>query len=78
MLITWVDEGSPAEDAGVQVGDVIVTVNGEPVDDLEEARRALFGVRVGDTLDLEVLRKGETHRFKLLMEDLSTRERSTR
>ena len=58
MLITYVDEGSPAEEAGIEVGDVIVAVNGEPVNDIEEARRALFGVQVGDTLELDCLAAG--------------------
>jgi serine protease Do len=72
VLVNDVDSGSPAEDAGVRVGDVIVAVNGEPVRDFEEARRALFGVQVGDRLQLDVLRKGEAHRFDLVMKELAS------
>jgi len=69
VLVSYVDEGSPAEEAGVQTGDVIVSVNGERVEGIEEARRALFGVQVGDTLDLAVVRKGEMIGFRLTMRE---------
>jgi len=69
VLITYVDEGSPAEEVGIRVGDVIIAVNGEHAGDIEEARRALFGVQVGDTLVLDVIRQGESHRFHLVMRE---------
>ena len=75
VLINYVDEGSPAEEAGIEVGDVITAVNDEVVVDIEEARRALFGVQVGDTLDLEVLRSGELLSFRLTMKELVPRRR---
>jgi len=75
VLVTYVDEGSPAAEAGMEVWDVIVRVNGEPVRGVEEARRALFGVRVGDRLRLEVLRKGEKLRFELVLKEYASRRR---
>ncbi len=78
VLITYVDEGSPAEEAGIEVGDVITAVNGEVVGDIEEARRALFGVQVGDTLDLEILRSDEVLSFRLTMKELVPRRREPR
>ena len=69
VLITYVDQGSPAEEVGIRVGDVIIAVNGERAGDIEQARRALFGVQVGDTLVLDVIRQGETLRFHLVMRE---------
>ncbi|MBN1826154.1 MAG: trypsin-like peptidase domain-containing protein [Candidatus Eisenbacteria bacterium] len=69
VLVSYVDEGSPAQETGIQVGDVIIAVNGERVVGIEEARRALFGVQVGDTLDLAVVRKGEMMGFRLTMRE---------
>jgi serine protease Do len=74
LLVTDVEEGSPAAEAGVQVWDVIDAVNDAPVSDYEEARRALFGVRVGDTLRLDVTRKGERLRLELVMRELAPRK----
>ncbi len=73
LLVTDVEPGSPAAEAGVQMWDVVVSVNGGPVNDYEEARRALFGVRVGDTLRLDVIRKGEVHELELVMKELVPR-----
>ncbi|MFH1680088.1 MAG: trypsin-like peptidase domain-containing protein [Candidatus Eisenbacteria bacterium] len=75
VLVTYVDEGSPAEEAGMEVWDVIIGVNGEPVGGVVEARRALFGVRVGDRLRLEVLRKGDRLDLELLMKEVVSRRR---
>jgi serine protease Do len=78
ILITAVDVGSPAEEAGIQVGDVIITVNGERVSDIETARRSLYGVQVGDILRLGVLRDGGEREFELVMRELERPERNIR
>lgn len=78
VLINYVDEGSPAEMAGIEVGDVILSVNGEHAAGIEEARRSLFGVQVGDVLDLVVVRDGEELRFSLVMTELENSRRNRR
>ncbi|MBI5666754.1 MAG: PDZ domain-containing protein [Chloroflexi bacterium] len=51
--------GSPAEDAGLQVGDVITAIGGEAVT-AETARDVLAQHAVGDTVTLDVQRGDET------------------
>ncbi|MDP2328289.1 MAG: PDZ domain-containing protein [Dehalococcoidia bacterium] len=58
LAVTAVAEGSAAEDAGVQVGDRIVKVAGEPVADLAAVRAAIAAVEPGATYDLTVERDG--------------------
>jgi len=58
VLIARVDSGSPAEKSGLERGDVIVAVNGERVRNFESARRAIFGSRVGDVIEFEIIREG--------------------
>lgn len=58
LAVTAVTEGSAAEDAGVQVGDRIVKVAGEPVADLAAVRAAIAAVEPGATYDLTVERDG--------------------
>lgn len=54
-LVSKIISGSPAEDAGIEVGDLIVAVDGEPVEDAGDIREALHG-KEGETFDVEVIR----------------------
>ena len=49
---------SSAQYAGVEIGDVIVNVDGSSIDDVEDLREALKFVKVGDTVNVTVLRDG--------------------
>jgi Do/DeqQ family serine protease len=58
-LVSRVVEGSPAEKAGVRVGDVITAVNGQPVKSNSELRNAIGLLRVGDSIDIGLVRDGK-------------------
>ncbi len=49
-----VTDGSPAEDAGLEPGDVVVEVEGEAIDSGDELRRAVAEHQPGDELELTV------------------------
>ncbi|MGI8888829.1 MAG: S1C family serine protease [Nocardioidaceae bacterium] len=55
-----VTAGSPAEDAGIQSGDVIREINGEVVDDGVELIVSIRSFEPGDTVSLSVQRDGAT------------------
>jgi S1-C subfamily serine protease len=59
-LVQAVDEGSAAAEAGIQAGDVITAVNGEPVDAERTLRDRMIAYEAGDTVTLSILRDGET------------------
>jgi S1-C subfamily serine protease len=56
LLVTHVEPKAPAALAGVMVGDVIISFNGEPVQDMREILHRLRASRIGDTISLAVLR----------------------
>jgi serine protease Do len=58
LFIDRIFEDSPAEAAGLEVGDIIVEVNGIMVRNVKQANRSIFGLRVGDKLNLVILRNG--------------------
>ena len=58
LLVLWIEEGGPAEKAGLLVGDILVAVSGQPVGDPDDLFAALNGDTVGKTIALEVLRGG--------------------
>jgi S1-C subfamily serine protease len=58
-IITKVDPGSPADLAGLKVGDVVTGVTGTPVRDTSHLRSRLGLFWVGDTAELTVTRNGK-------------------
>jgi S1-C subfamily serine protease len=58
LLVTHVEPKAPAAQAGVMVGDVIVSFNGKPVQGVREILHLLRALRIGDTISLSVLRGG--------------------
>jgi serine protease DegS len=58
MLIGSVINDGPAANAGLQHGDIVVAINGEPVAGTNEAMKAISGVQPGTTIKLSGLRKG--------------------
>jgi len=52
-------DDSPAKRAGIEVGDVIIGVNGQPVDHVSALQRAIRGFKPGQTVSLDVMRFGD-------------------
>ena len=59
VVIESVVEGSPAEKAGVQKGDVIVAVNDQAVAAPQELTRRIVGTAPGTRVELSLVRKGK-------------------
>ncbi len=58
LLVSGIDEGSPAARAGIRLEDIIRAVNDEPVSTVEEGLRMIYGAQVGDRLKLTIERGG--------------------
>jgi len=54
---------SPAEKAGLEIGDIIITADGKPVDQVSTLQRIIRGRKPGDVVDLEVMRFGQKKTF---------------
>lgn len=61
--ISSVAPGSPAEQAGFRVGDVLVAFNGVPVKDKERIKAAKAGIGVGSQVTYTVARAGAEQRL---------------
>ncbi|MBK9259855.1 MAG: trypsin-like peptidase domain-containing protein [Polyangiaceae bacterium] len=57
-LVSQVQEGSPAEKAGIRVGDIIVRVDGTKTADSREVQQAVLARKVGEKIDVTVWRDG--------------------
>ncbi len=59
VLINAVRENSPVHRAGILVGDVITSLNGKDVDNVESLRFRLATLSVGESTVFKIIRKGE-------------------
>lgn len=58
-IVADLSPGGPSQRAGVQVGDVVVSVNGATVKSSSDLTRQVARVRAGENLRLEVIRDGK-------------------
>jgi S1-C subfamily serine protease len=58
LLVVEIAAGSPAERGGVLLGDLVIALDGQPVDDAESLQALLVGERVGRSVPVEVIRGG--------------------
>ena len=66
LVVASTYDGCPADRAGVEVGDLIVEVAGEPIDGLAELFRKVWGIGpAGSDIPLTIVRDGEPRRVVL-------------
>jgi S1-C subfamily serine protease len=67
--VSGVVSGGPAESAGLRRGDLLVTVDGQPVHDLRQLYRALWKKGPGETVGMQVLRDEAIHVIEVVAGD---------
>src|ERR671912_2097795 len=65
LLVVGVEEGSPAGRGGLIIGDILVTLDGQPVEDTEDLLVLLTGDRVGQEVPVKVVRGGELQELRV-------------
>jgi serine protease Do/serine protease DegQ len=68
-VVADVTKGSPAEQAGVRVGDIILSVNDRPITSSAEVRNRVGLLRIGEQVNLQVLRGGQPTRISALIQE---------
>ncbi|HEX6533344.1 MAG TPA: trypsin-like peptidase domain-containing protein [Gemmatimonadaceae bacterium] len=63
---------SPAKQAGLQPGDIILAVNGKPIDRVSTLQRLLLGYQPGETITVDVMRFGQKHTAKVKLGEAPT------
>lgn len=56
LLIIKVEESSPAQSGGLMIGDILVTLDGNAINDTEDLPVLLTGERAGKTVPVQVIR----------------------
>jgi serine protease Do len=70
-LVTDVFKKSPAEEAGLQRGDIILEVSKKEVSDVETLRNIVAQSKVGSAVKMQVLRDKKTISLEAIVEELS-------
>jgi len=71
-LVSQVIDGSAADKAGIKAGDVITAVNGKPVKDAGALRNTIGLLRIGDKVDISLMRDGKPRRVTAVIGERDT------
>lgn len=63
-------DNSPAKVAGIEVGDLIVTIDGKPIERVSSLQRIVRTHRIGDVIPVEVMRYGTKKSFRVKLIDV--------
>src|SRR5205085_10548690 len=74
VLVLNLEKGSPAEQAGVRVRDVIIELDGRPISSVDDLHRLLTDARIGVATTLSVLRPTEKAVLEVTPAESPTRE----
>ena len=66
VLLSGVRGGGPADKAGIKAGDIIVHFAGKEITNIYDYTYALDAVKVGKSVEMEVLRKGEKIKLSVI------------
>lgn len=73
-LIAAVNEGEPAQTAGLRVGDVILRFADKKVDSVRQLRRIVADTEISKSIELTVWRDGKTRNFTVTIGNLEAYE----
>jgi len=65
-LVSEVSEGGPAQKGGVEAGDVIVSFDGQDIDQMRDLPRIVADTAVDKRVDVVVVRKGKQKKLKVV------------
>ena len=69
LFITELDPTSDAAKKGIQTDDIITSVNGFYITNMEDLNQILYGCEVGDTVEVIIYRAGKQYRVNLILSE---------
>lgn len=78
VVVSQVKKDSAADKAGVKLGDVILTLNGEKIDDSNTLRNRIAATAPGTEVTLKIQRDEKEQEIKATLEEASTDQKSAR
>jgi S1-C subfamily serine protease len=69
VMVASIESGSPAEQAGLLAGDIILTLDGIVITGADDLIRVLAGDKIGRTVEVEVLHNGSRRMLSLVPQE---------
>jgi serine protease Do len=76
VKLTSLMEGSPAEKAGMEAGDIVTKIDGKPVDRVSALQRVIRTHQPGDVVEVHAVRYGEQKDFKVKLAEAPNEEKT--
>lgn len=67
VVVTRVYDGTPAQEVGLEIGDVITAINDRPVRDSGQLRNTIALLQIGDAVVVDIIRDGRRQRLETLV-----------
>jgi len=67
VLVGSVENGTPADQGGLEVGDIILSFNGQPVDDVPTFRSLVAEAGVGVGVPIHLIRDGKAENLRVVL-----------
>jgi serine protease Do len=74
LVRNFPSEDTPAKQAGLQPGDVIITADGQPVDRVSTLQRIVRNHSPGETIEVEAMRYGQRKTFRVKLMEAPTQD----
>ncbi|MFL5501470.1 MAG: trypsin-like peptidase domain-containing protein [Gemmatimonadaceae bacterium] len=72
LVRNFPSDDTPAKQAGLQPGDVIITADGQPVDRVSTLQRIVRNHNPGETIEVEAMRYGQRKTFRVRLMEAKT------
>lgn len=63
------DDNVPAKKSGIEIGDIIIAIDGKPVDRVSTLQRIIRSYDIGSTVSVDVMRYGDKKTFRVKLEE---------
>ena len=73
LLVVHVEQGGPAEKGGVLLGDVLLSIQGNALEEMDSLMNLLTSAKVGDMCSIEAIRGGQVVQVSVKLGDRPTK-----
>lgn len=74
LILLSVVSGAAADEAGLQVGDILLSINGQSLEDVEQLQAQLRGEHIGQPSELIILRGGEPRKLQAVIQEAERKQ----